>query len=63
VGLKLKVMITFFIVMFVFVGILSYAWVRGIDAAAKYKEENPDANMSEGWLDWDDDKIHTEDKI
>jgi hypothetical protein len=56
-------MITFFIVMFVFVAILSYAWVRGIDAAAKYKEENPDANMSEGWLDWDDDKIHTEDKI
>jgi len=56
-------MITFFIVMFVFVGIISYAWVKGIDETIKYKKENPDANLSEGWLDWDEDKNHTEGKI
>jgi hypothetical protein len=56
-------MITFFIIMFAFVALLTYAWVRGIDGAIKHKEENPNTNMSEGWLDWDEDKAHTEDKI
>jgi len=40
----------------VIVGVL---WVNGID---NMKENHPDYK-GEDFLDWDDDKIHTEDKI
>jgi hypothetical protein len=57
-------MITVFIVMFVFVAILSYAWVKGI---SNMKENHPDYKGEE-FLNWDrknDDwnKTHTEDEI
>ena len=57
-------MITVFIVMFVFVAILSYAWVKGI---SNMKENHPDYKGEE-FLNWDRknddwDKTHTEDKI
>ena len=64
-------MVTFFIVMFVFVAILSYAWVKGI---SNMKENHPDYK-GEDFLNWDgktaswetekwdDDKTHTEDKF
>jgi hypothetical protein len=54
-------MITVFIVMFVFVAILSYAWVKGI---SNMKENHPDYKGEE-FLNWDRknddwDKTHTE---
>jgi hypothetical protein len=57
-------MITVFIVMFVFVAILSYAWVKGI---SNMKENHPDYK-GEGFLNWDRknddwDKTHTETEI
>ena len=33
--------------------IFSYLWVEGIDDTIKYQKENPNADLSEGWLDWD----------
>jgi len=33
--------------------LFSYLWVEGIDNAIKYQKQNPDADLSEGWLDWD----------
>jgi hypothetical protein len=57
-------MITVFIVMFVFVAILSYAWVKGI---SNMKENHPDYKGEE-FLNWDRknddwDKTHTETEI
>ena len=57
-------MITVFIVMFVFVAIISYAWVKGID---NMKENHPDYKGEE-FLNWDRenddwDKNHTEGKL
>lgn len=57
-------MITVFIVMFVFIAILSYAWVKGI---SNMKENHPDYKGEE-FLNWDRknddwDKTHTEDEI
>ena len=43
--------------------IISILWVCGIDKQIQYKKENPDTNESEGWLDWDCDKVHTEGDI
>jgi hypothetical protein len=57
-------MITVFIVMFVFIAILSYAWVKGI---SNMKENHPDYKGEE-FLNWDRknddwDKTHTETEI
>jgi hypothetical protein len=49
--------------MFLVTVLISWLWARGIDKQMKYKKENPDHNESEGWLDWDDDKVHTEDTL
>lgn len=52
-------MIYFFIGIFVSLVIIYWAWATGID---NMKEEHPDYK-GEDFLDWDDDKFHTEDKI
>ena len=52
-------MIYFFIGMFVSVVIVSWFWATGID---NMKENHPDYKGND-FLNWDDDKIHTEDKI
>jgi hypothetical protein len=52
-------MIYFFIGMFVSVVIVSWIWVKGID---NMKENHPDYK-GEDFLNWDDNKAHTEDKI
>jgi hypothetical protein len=44
---------------FVIVLVVSILWVRGIDRAIT---EHPDYK-GEDFLDWDDNKTHTEDKI
>jgi len=46
--------------MFGITAVISFLWVRGIDKQIQHKKENPDYNESEGWLDWDDDKVTTE---
>jgi hypothetical protein len=45
--------------MFVSLVIICWAWATGID---NMKEKHPDYK-GEDFLNWDDDKIHTEDKI
>ena len=58
--------IVVFIVMIVFVGLISWSWVRGIDYM---KENHPDykgddfLSTSAGrdlWDDYDEDTVHTE---
>ena len=44
---------------FIMVLAVSAVWVRGID---KMMSEHPDYK-GEDFLDWDDDKNHTEDKL
>ena len=38
---------------------IAWLWVKGID---KMKNDHPDYK-GEDFLDWDDNKIHTEDKL
>jgi hypothetical protein len=52
-------MIYFFIGIFVSLVIICWAWATGID---NMKEKHPDYK-GEDFLNWDDDKVHTEDKI
>ena len=52
-------MVYFFIGIFISVVIISWAWATGID---NMKENHPDYK-GEDFLDWDDNTIHTEDKI
>jgi len=52
-------MIYVFIGMFLSVVIVSWIWAAGID---NMKENHPEYK-GEDFLNWDDDKIHTEDKI
>ena len=42
-----------------FVTIISFFWVRGID----YMKENHPDYKGEDFLNWDDNKNHTEDQI
>ena len=61
-----------FSIMFVFVGLISYSWVRGIDYM---KENHPDYKGEDflNWEDeinnktgrdyWDDNLVHTENEI
>ena len=62
-------LVVVFIVMIVFVGLISWSWVRGIDYM---KENHPDykgddfLSTSAGrdhWDDWDDNMAHTEGEI
>jgi hypothetical protein len=46
-------MYSFFILLFIITALISYFWVTSIDETIKYQKENPDADLSEGWLDWD----------
>jgi len=46
-------MYSFFILLFIITALISYFWVTSIDENIKYQKENPDADLSEGWLDWD----------
>ena len=48
-----------FLFEFIIVLIISGLWVYGIDKAIT---EDPDYK-GEDFLNWDDDKVHTEDKI
>ena len=52
-----------YLVMFIVTALISWLWVRGIDNQMKYEKENPDSNNTDGWLDWDCDKAHTEGDI
>lgn len=51
--------ILYFVFLFFFVGIICWLWVSGIN---KMKEEHPEYK-GEDFLEWDDNKIHTEGKI
>lgn len=46
-------MILVFAIMFIVVFLISISWTNGIDETIKFQKENPDADLSEGWLDWD----------
>jgi hypothetical protein len=46
-------MILVFSIMFIVVVLISISWTNGIDETIKFQKENPDADLSEGWLDWD----------
>jgi hypothetical protein len=48
-----------FFVMFCFIALVSWLWVRGID---NMKRNRP-KYKGEDFLNWDDNKVHTEDKI
>ena len=48
-----------FFIMFCFVALISWLWVRGID----YMEENHPDYKGEDFLNWDDNKNHTEGEI
>ena len=45
-----------YFIMFCFIVLISWLWVRGI---SNMKEKYPDYK-GEDFLDWDDDKAHTE---
>ena len=47
------------LIVVVFILLIAVVWVRSID---HMKENHPDYK-GEDFLDWDDDKVHTEDKI
>jgi hypothetical protein len=46
-------MLSAVLITFSIAALFSYLWVEGIDDTIKYQKENPDADLSEGWLDWD----------
>ena len=46
-------MIIVFCIMFIVVVLISISLVNGIDETIKFQKENPDVDLSEGWLDWD----------
>jgi len=48
-----------FILMFIITTILCYLWVKGIDNMSK----NHSDYKGEDFLNWDDNKTHTEGKI
>jgi len=50
-------------IMFIVTTIIAWLWANGIDKQMKCKKENPDYKESEGWLDWDCDKSHTESEL
>ena len=52
-----------YLLMFSVTALISWLWVRAIDKQIQYKKENPDYKESEGWLDWDCDKAHTETEL
>jgi hypothetical protein len=45
--------------MFCFTALISWLWVRGID---NMKQNHPDYK-GEDFLNWDDNKVHTEEKF
>jgi hypothetical protein len=49
-----------YLIMFIITAVISILWVRGIDNMDKFQKENPDTNLKQGWLDWDDNKVNTE---
>jgi hypothetical protein len=63
VGLNAKFMWKVYLGEFMIVLTVSILWVRGIDKHTKFKNENPNHNDNEGWLDWDCDKAHTEHEL
>jgi len=62
-------LVVVFIVMIVFVGLISWSWVRGIDYMKKnhpdYKGEDFLSTSAgrDNWDDWDDNMAHTEGEI
>ena len=46
-------MILVFSIMFIVVVLISISWTNGIDETIKFQKENPNVDLSEGWLDWD----------
>ncbi len=48
-----------YFIMFCFIVLISWLWVRGID---NMKENYPDYK-GEDFLNWDDNKVHTEDNF
>jgi len=48
-----------YLVEFITVVLVSLVWVRGID---KMMSEHPEYKGGD-FLDWDDNKVHTEDKL
>lgn len=46
-------MILVFAIMFIVVVLISISWTNGIDETIKFQKENPNVDLSEGWLDWD----------
>ena len=48
-----------FFIMFCFVALISWLWVRGID---NMKQNHPDYK-GEDFLSWDDDKVTTEGEL
>ena len=46
-------MILVFAIMLIVVVLISISWTNGIDETIKFQKENPNVDLSEGWLDWD----------
>lgn len=58
-GVKNNIMWKVYLLEFILTLIVSIIWVRSID---KITTEHPDYK-GEDFLDWDDNKVHTEDKL
>ncbi len=44
-------MLSGILIIFSIAALFSYLWVEGINDTIKYQKENPDADLSKGWLD------------
>ena len=49
-----------YLTMFIITAGISWLWASGIDKMTKYQKENPEADLTNGWLDWDDNNVTTE---
>jgi hypothetical protein len=56
---KISIMYIVFFIMFCFTALISWLWVRGID---NMKQNHPEYK-GEDFLNWDDNKVHTEEKF
>jgi len=52
-----------FLIMFIITAGISWLWANGIEKADKYQKENPNVDMTKGWLEWDDNKVTTEGEL
>ena len=52
-----------FLTMFIIAAGISWLWANGIEKADKYQKENPNVDMTKGWLDWDYETAHTEGEL